>query len=312
MDELDIVDLINETTTEFNNSFAPEMYPDIQIGDFMTITNVGNRKTSAKAYGEQTGTQNLDNGLVDENTTTLETEDINISAKKAPYLDWAKSVIYTRLGVERASALGIKLDTVKLENLRGVAFRSMQKVALVGHSKRKDVTGLLNNSSVEIENLTQRKKLSEMTGAEVRKWFINLFKVGYQRSNGILMPNTAAIDSMDLLTLSGMYDTSITNGDGTINVLDAVKRSLKEFTGQDVSIKGIPQGFASKVGTGGNARACVYTNAVDVISQDWALAPTAGSVFARSPLAFEVPVEAQYTGALISKMDRIVYVDYQS
>lgn len=314
MEDFQIIDLINEETTAFNNTFNPDVYPDVRIGDFMTITNVGNRQTSYKAYGEQSGTQDLDGGLVDENTTVLETEDVNISAKKAPYLDWAKSVIYTELAVERASALGIKLDTVKLENLRGVALRSMQKVAISGHSLRTDVTGMLNNGSVEIENLTTGKALSAMTGAEVRAWFINLFKVGYQRSNGILMPNTVAIDSMDLLTLSGMYDTTITNNDGTINVLQAVKNTLRDFVGFEVNITGIPQGLALNAGTSkkGAARAVVYTNSVDVISQDWALAPTAKPAFQKSPLSYEVPVEAQYTGAIINKLDRIVYVDYLS
>ena len=311
MEALEIIDIIEQTTTDFNNSFNPEKYPDIRIGDFMAITTDGNRKTSMKAYGEQSGTQDLDNGLIDENTTVLDTEDVNITAKKAPYIDWGKSVVYTSLGVERASALGIKLDTVKLENLRGVALRSIQKVALTGHAKRKDVTGLLNNPSVEIEDQTKKKKLSEMTGSEARDWFLNLLKIGYERSGGILMPSTIAIDSMDLLTVSGKYDTSITD-DKKMNVLRVVKEALREFAGQEITINGIPQNLASNAGKNNSARACVYTNSSDIIYQDWALAPTAGNVFQRSSLSFEVPMQAQYSGAIITQLDKFMYVDYNS
>lgn len=312
MDEIEIIDLINETTTDFNNEFKPELYPDVRIGDFMTITNKGSRKTSEKAYGEISGTQDLDGGSIDENTTTLETEDVKIKAKKAPYYDWGKSVIYTKLGVERSAALGIELDTTKLEHLRGVAFRSMQKTALCGHAKRKDITGLLNNRSVEIEDITKGKPLDQMSGGEVRKWFINLFKLGFQQSGSIIMPNTIAIDSMDLLTLSGMYDKEITNGNGSINVLQAVKTALEEFAEQPIHFAGIPQNFAAQAGKNKSARAVVYTNTEDVIYQDWALAPTADAVFQRSPVSYEVAIQAQYTGAIITQLDRILYIDYKS
>lgn len=312
MEDVEIIDLINEATTKFNGDFDPEQYPDVRIGDFMTITREGNRITQKKRYGESSGTQDLDNGLIDENTTTLETEDVNISAKEAPYIDWGKSVIYTNLGVERAKALDINLDTEKLETLRGVAFRTIQKVALKGHEKRTDVTGMLNNPSVEIFNLTKGKPLSEMNGKEVRAWFINLFKSGYRHSGGIVMPNTVAIHDDDYLTLSGSYDKDITNGNGTINVLKAIKDAISDFIGQEAKILPIPQGFAENAGIDQSARAVVYTNTKEVIYQDWALAPTAGEATRRGSLAFEVAMQAQYTGAVIRKLDRILYVDYKS
>ena len=150
-----------------------------------------------------------------------------------------------------------------------------------------------------------------MTGSEARDWFLNLLKIGYERSGGILMPSTIAIDSMDLLTLSGKYDTSITD-DKKMNVLRVVKEALREFAGQEITINGIPQNLASNAGKNNSARACVYTNSSDIIYQDWALAPTAGNVFQRSSLSFEVPMQAQYSGAIITQLDKFTYVDYNS
>lgn len=318
MDEMEIVEVLEQTATDFNEEFKPEELPDIQLGKFLTITTEGNRETEEKAYGEMTGTQDLDNGLIDENTTSLETEDINIKAKKMGYIDWGKSVVYTSLAVVRAQKLGIALDTAKLDNLRGVAWRTIQKTALLGHARRADVTGLLNNQAVHREDFDKRKKLSEMTGAEARKFFIDLVRFGYDNSDGIVMPDTIALDAGDLLTLSSTYDPTITNGQTNINAITAIREALRDFAGYDINIVGIPQGFALGAGSIADSkgkavqanRAVVYCNTADVVKLDMALAPSAGEVFKRSTLSYEIPVEAQFTGALIQKLDRFAYVDY--
>ncbi|HAS8351254.1 TPA: DUF2184 domain-containing protein [Vibrio vulnificus] len=312
MDNLDIQEVIEQTAIDFDKSFEKQEYPDVQLGKFMTITNKGNVQTTDVAYGQETGTQDLDNGVIDESTTSLETEDVNIEAKKMYYIDWAKAVVYTKLGVERAKKLGIQLDTTKLENLRGVCLRTIQKTALIGHARRRDVTGMLNNGAVNIEDMSKQKAIGEMTGAEARAWFINLIKLGYKASDEITMPDTIAIDNMDLLTLSGLYDSSITNGATNINALQAIRQSLNEFAGQNIEIVGVPMGFAQGVAKQGVNRAVVYTNNESTIYTDWARAPATGDVFQRSSMSFEVPVEAQFTGAIIRKLDRFLYVDYKA
>ena len=314
MDDMEIQDLLEQTATEFNESFKEKEYPDVNLGQFMTITQSGNRETEKRAYGEITGTQDLDNGLIDENTTSLETEDVNIKAKKMDYIDWGKAVVYTQLGVIRANKLGIKLDTTKLENLRGVALRTIQKTCLAGHAKRKDVTGLINNGSVNRFDLTGTtyKALGDMSGPEARQFMLNLARYAFEGSGSIVMPSTIAIDSADLMYLSGLYDNAITNGQSNINALTAIRQSLNEYAGQNVNILGIPMGFAKGKGKSGNNRAAVYVNDQSTIYTDWALAPSAGQPFQRSSLSWEIPVEAQFTGAIISQLDRFFYVDYKS
>ncbi|MDE1487669.1 DUF2184 domain-containing protein [Xenorhabdus bovienii] len=312
MDAVDIQDTLEQTAIEFDNTFEKQEYPDVQLGKFMTITQKGNVQTTDVLYGQEKGTQDLDNGLVDESTTSIELEDVNIEGKKMGYIDWAKGIVYTSLGVERAKRFGIQLDTTKLENLRGVCLRTIQKTALIGHARRRDVTGMMNNPAVSIEDMTKQKPISEMSGSEARSWFINLIKLGYNASDQIVMPDTIAIDSMDLLTLSGLYDASITNGATNINALAAIKEALREFAQTEINIIGVPMGFAQGIGTKGANRACVYTNKEDTIFTDWARAPATGSVFQRSSLSWEVPLEAQFTGAIIRKLDRFIYVDYLS
>ena len=315
MDEMEIQDLLEQTATEFNNTFEEREYPDIVLGDFLTITQDGNRATEQRAFGEIMGTQNLDNGLVDENTTSLELEDLSIKARKMDYIDWAKAVVYTKLAVIRAEKLGIKLDTAKLENLRDVALRTIMKVGFIGHARRPDVTGLLNNKAINRFDLSgaAHKSIKEMSGPEARAFILNIVRYAYEGSGSIVMPDTIAIDSADLMYLSSVYDNDLTHGQSNINALTAIRQSLNEYAGIDVNIIGIPMGFAIGKGKGnGNNRAVVYKNASDVIWMDWALAPSAGQPFQRSSLSWEIPVEAQFTGVIVSKLDRIFYVDYKS
>jgi len=314
MDDMEIQDLLEQTATEFNEAFAETEYPEINLGEFLTITQEGNRETERRAYGEITGTQDLDNGLVDENTTSLETEDVNIKAKKMAYLDWGKAVVYTQLAIIRANKLGLKLDTVKLDNLRAVALRTIQKTVMAGHAKRKDVTGMINNASVDRFDLTGSTytALGDMTGPEARQFMLNLVRYAFEGSGSIVMPNTIAIDSADLMYLSGLYDNALTNGQSNINALTAIRQSLNEYAGINVDILGIPMGFAAGKGKGNNNRAIVYLNDKATVYTDWALAPSAGQPFQRSSLSWEIPVEAQFTGAIISQLDRYFYVDYKS
>ena len=314
MDEMEIQDLLEQTATEFNNTFEEKEYPDINLGQFLTIKQEGTRESEKKAYGEIDGTQDLDNGLIDENTTSLETEDVNITAKKMAYIDWAKAVVYTELAVIRANKIGIKLDTAKLENLRDVALRTIQKTVLAGHAIRKDVTGMINNSSVNTFDLTgsSYKALGEMTGPEARQFMLNLVRYAYEGSGQIVMPNTIAIDSADLMYLSGLYDNALTNGQANINALTAIRQSLNEYAGINVEILGIPMGFAKGKGKSKGNRAIVYVNDAATVYTDWALAPSAGQPYQRSSVSWEIPVQAQFTGAIISQLDRYFYVDYKS
>lgn len=309
----EILSELAQSAAAFNEGFKEREYPEVQLANFVPITQKGDESIDALDYGEIDGTQNLENGLIDENTTSLETEDLSITAKKGIYLSWAKSVVYTNEAVARAKKLGIELDTAKLRNLERVALLTMQKTALIGHKKIKAVAGLLNNTSITPKDLTTGTAISAMTGAEARAFFISLIEHGYAQNGGLLIPDTIAIDSKDLMSLASKYDNSIGAIDGGINALMAVKEALKQSTGIDINIVGIPLGFAQDLGGGkGKNRAVVYTKSEDVLSTDWALQPTAMAPFQRSVLSWEIALKAKFTGTLIRQLDKVAYINYKA
>lgn len=309
----EILSQLASAAASFNEGFKEREYPEVQLANFVSITQKGDESIDALDYGEIEGTQDLENGLIDENTTSLETEDLNIVAKKGLYLSWAKSAVYTSEAVARAKRLDIELDTAKLSNLERVALLTMQKTALVGHTKLPAVQGLLNNSSVKAKDLTAGAAISAMTGAEARAFFLSLIEFGYEQNGGLLIPNTIAIDSKDLMALASKYDNSIGAVNGGVNALTAIKEALSQSTGVDVNIVGIPLGFAQGLGGGkGKNRAVVYTKSEDVLSTDWALSPTAMQPFQRSVLSWEIAVKAKFTGTLIRQLDKVAYVNYKA
>jgi hypothetical protein len=310
-------EILNQLATAaatFNEGFKEREYPEVQLAKFMSITSKGGENVDEIEYGETDGTQDLDNGLIDENTTSLETEDVYINAKKAPCLVWAKGAIYTAEAVARAARLDINLDDAKLRNLERVALLTMQKTALIGHAKVKRVTGLLTNGAVKKQDFTggSNKALSAMTGVEARDFFLKLIDLGYERNGGLVVPDTIAVDSRDLMGLAGKYDDTIGGGKIAVNVLANIKEAIKESAGVDVDIVGIPLGFARDLAGKGKNRAAVYTNAEDVVSADWAMHPQAFPPFQRSVLSWEIAIKAKFTGCLIRSLDKIFYADYKA
>ncbi len=308
----EILSQLASAAASFNEGFKEREYPEVQLANFVPITQKGDESIDALDYGEIEGTQDLENGLIDENTTSLETEDLNITAKKGLYLSWAKSAVYTSEAVARAKRLDIELDTAKLRNLERVALLTMQKTALLGHKKIGGVQGLLTNANVKAKDLTAGTAISAMTGAEARAFFLSLIEFGYEQNGGLLIPNTIAIDSKDLMALASKYDNSIGAVNGGINALTAIKEALSQSTGVDVNIVGIPLGFAQDLGGKGKNRAVVYTKSEDVLSTDWALSPTAMQPFQRSVLSWEIAVKAKFTGTLIRQLDKVAYVNYKA
>lgn len=308
----EILSQLASAAASFNEGFKEREYPEVQLANFVPITQQGDESIDALDYGEIEGTQDLENGLIDENTTSLETEDLNITAKKGIYLSWAKSAVYTSEAVARAKRLDIELDTAKLRNLERVALLTMQKTALLGHKKISGVQGLLTNANVKAKDLTAGTAISAMTGAEARAFFLSLIEFGYEQNGGLLIPNTIAIDSKDLMALASKYDNSIGAVNGGVNALTAIKEALSQSTGVDVNIVGIPLGFAQDLGGKGKNRAVVYTKSEDVLSTDWALSPTAMQPFQRSVLSWEIAVKAKFTGTLIRQLDKVAYVNYKA
>lgn len=308
----EILSQLASAAASFNEGFKEREYPEVQLANFVPITQKGDESIDALDYGEIEGTQDLENGLIDENTTSLETEDLNITAKKGLYLSWAKSAVYTSEAVARSKKLDIELDIAKLSNLERVALLTMQKTALVGHTKLPAVQGLLNNTNVKAKDLTAGAAISAMTGAEARAFFLSLIEFGYEQNGGLLIPNTIAIDSKDLMALASKYDNSIGAVNGGVNALTAIKEALSQSTGVDVNIVGIPLGFAQDLGGKGKNRAVVYTKSEDVLSTDWALKPTAMQPFQRSVLSWEIAIKAKFTGTLIRQLDKVAYVNYKA
>lgn len=307
----EIVNTLIETANTFNEGFETREYPDIGLAKFVPITQKGNENIDALDYGELEGTQDLNNGLIDENTTSLETEDLNIVARRGLYLTWAKATTYTKYAVLKAQTSNIDLEAEKLANLERSALLAMQLTALIGHKMMDGVDGLLTNKNVATKDLTSGKAIKDMTRAEARDFFLKIISFGIETNGGLIVPNTIAIDNMDLMSLASKYDSSIGGADNGLNALTTIKQALNDTMGINIEIVGIPNNFAKGIGKGKSNRVAVYTKSEDVLSTDWAVAPRAMPPYQRSSVSFEIAVESKFTGCLIRQLDKIAYIDYK-
>lgn len=318
MDQLNAAQVeasLENALTEFDQSFEKKEYPAFVLPEFVPIESVGGYGGRYSQYGELDGRGDLDDGLIGDSTSSTETVDVNVEMIESPIKTWAKSTQWNIQALYEAQEAGLPLDTWKLENLRNNAMQTLQKVGFKGHVRDNRLQGLLNNSKIGVSNIVPAKPLDQMTGEELRAFFVSIFKAGYSKSGANLVPDTLAIDAVDLMTLRTITASNIITTDGGYtSALTQIEAALSDIAGRAVSIKGIPNNFAQKAGADGvKSRAVVYTNESDILRMNVPVMPeNLGDLIRKNVLTFESTLYMRFGGVDIRQPDLVSYVDYSS
>lgn len=309
-EQAEIFATLEESKNIFNAGFTDLEFPKIQIGKFLPITNRGTVEDSGLAYGQTTGTLNVENGMINENTTSIELEGVSVSLERGAYLNFAKGAIYTELEHKRAKGLGLDIVAKKLKTVSENVLLIMQRLALAGHPVKTDITGLLNNKRVTTLDFSA-KDIKEMKPKEVTDFFLLLMEFYNEQTKWLLFPDTIAIDARDLAYLSSYYEELSDGKTSQIALLENIENKLFKMAGHAVEIIAVPMGVAHNPTTS-LSRIALYNKNEEVLFVDWAQAPTSSEPFRRSSLAYELVVQSQTTGAIIKELDQVLYVDYTS
>lgn len=318
MDELNALQVesaLENALTEFDNNFAKKEYPTFVLPEFVPIESVGGYGGRYSQYGQLDGRGGLDDGLIGDTTSSTETVDVNVEMIESPIKTWAKSTQWNIQALYEAQEAGLPIDTWKLENLRNNAMQTLQKVGFKGHARDSRIQGLLNNASIDPSSVVATKPLDEMTGEELRAFFVSIFKAGYEKSGANLVPDTLAIDAVDLMTLRTIGGSKIITTDGGyVSALTQIEAALSDIAGRQVSIKGIPNNYAQKAGADGiKSRAIVYTNEADILRMNVPVMPeNLGELIRKNVLTFESTMYMRFGGVDIRQPELVSYVDYNS
>lgn len=290
----------------FREQMVEEKYPEIVFPQFVHVDNSGGTGLTDKIHFEVESASDLDDGLIGDKTTDVDTVDVEFADRRSPIVAWGKGVTYTQRELEICSRLNIDVDTQKLRVLRQNADQTLQKVAFVGHGRDKRIKGLLNGTGIAAKPIKVAKTFEAMTGDEAASCVVDMFKTVLESTKLIAAPDTMALPMMDFVELAVKP-----RGEGRdTSVLEYVREKLKAAAGKSVEIKGIPLTYADKAGAGGKKRAIAYINSPQHVVFDIPVPPDLLDTRQKGLLAWQTGMRMDFGGVSFLEPQSAVYADY--
>lgn len=290
----------------FRERMVDEKYPEIVFPQFVFVDTSGGAGLTDKIHFEVESASELDDGLVGDKTTSIDTVAVDFADKRSPVVSWAKGVEYTLRELEVCSRLKIDVNTQKLRVLRQNADQTLQKVAFLGHARDKRIKGLLNSPAVKAKAMKVTKPYEQMTGDEAAGNIIDMFKQVLDSTNLIAAPDTLALPLLDYVDIAVKP-----RGEGRdTSVLDYVLEKLKAAAGKPVGIKGIPLDYANKAGQGNKKRGLAYINSPQHVVFDVPVAPELLDVEKKGLLAWQTGMRMDFGGVTFLEPQSAIYFDY--
>lgn len=310
---IDGLNILVPALAAFRAQMVEEKYPEIVFPQFVHVDSSGGTGLTNKMHFEVTSASDLDDGLVGDKTTSLDTVGVDFTPKEAPIVSWAKGVEYTLRELEICARLNIQVDTEKLRVLRQNADQTLQKVAFVGHGRDNRIKGLLNSPVVTpvkaVKGATAAKGWTEMTGDEAANALINMFSTILDKTELIAAPDTLALPMTDFVAVA----TKPRHASGSdTTVLEYVTQALKAAAGRDVTIKGIPLKYADKAGAGGKKRAVAYINSPQHVVFDVPVTPEMLDAQPKGLLAWQTGMRMDFGGVTFLEPQSAAYFDYDT
>ncbi|MBP6018792.1 MAG: DUF2184 domain-containing protein [Burkholderiaceae bacterium] len=297
----------------FREQMVEEKYPEIVFPQFMTVDSSGGTGLTDKIHFSVESASDLDDGLIGDKTTSVDTVAVDFADHRSPIVSWAKGVEYTLRELEICARLGIEVDTQKIRVLRQNADQTLQKVAFMGHGRDKRITGLLNSLLVKplkgLKGATAAKGWAEMTGEEAAQALIDMFKVILDKTELIAAPDTLAIPMTDFVEVA--VKPRHPSGSDT-SVLEYVTEKLKAAAGKPVTIRGIPLKYADTAGVGGKKRAIAYINSAQHVLFDVPVTPEMLDAQQKGLLAWQTGMRMDFGGVSFLEPQSAAYFDYDT
>lgn len=294
----------------FREQMVEEKYPEIVFPQFVHVDNSGGTGLTDKLHFEVDSASDLDDGLIGDKTTSVDTVGVDFKDARTPIVSWAKGVEYTMRELEICARLGIDVDTQKIRVLRQNADQTLQKVAFVGHARDKRITGLLNSPIVTpvkaLKGSTALKDFKGMSGDEMAQAIEDMFTAILDKTELIAAPDTLALPMLDFVAAALKP-----RGEGRdTSVLEYATEKLKAAAGKPVTIKGIPLKYADTAGVGGKKRALAYINSPQHVVFDIPVPPEMLDAQQKGLLAWQTGMRMDFGGVTFLEPQSAAYFDY--
>lgn len=178
----------------------------------------------------------------------LETVDANVSPVHTPVRDWAKTILWTLVQVEKAAKAGNwSLIESKMKALKKNYDLGIQRTTFLGLRKfggpGGSTLGLLNLSvpAANIDEVTIPKNISDMTTTEFKAFQKSVLGIYGRNAEYTVMPNRFLVPMNDYLGMNSQTSPEFP----LKTVMEVLEEGFKKTT-QDASFKILPVAYANK------------------------------------------------------------------
>lgn len=225
---------------------------------------------------------------------------------RMPVGTWAKAAQWTLPELKKAmKADNWDVIEAKLRALKENWDLGIQEVAFLGHPAISGMTGLLNDSEVNINTTTITEAISGMASAEFQTFVGKVLGDYFANSNDTAMPTKFVIPTSDYLGLGAAASDAYPN----ISKLEYLTNVFKKMVGENFQI--LPLSYAQESRNKLSAsRYVLYNDSDDALGMNIPVDFTTGSMNSADNFHFHQPAYGQYSGVLIARKREVLYFDY--
>lgn len=228
---------------------------------------------------------------------------------RMPVITWAKAAQWTIVEVNRAAQAG-NWDVVE-ERMKTLVKNwqlGIQEVGFLGHPSISAVTGLLNDSEVNINTTLIPVAIKSMSETQLNALIAGLLSAYNTNSNGTAYPDTFVIPTSDYLGLATPYSSTFPNRSRLEYLIASLKEMTKNPNFQILPLTYSDAAYNASRGINKN-RYVLYNQSDETMSMSIPVdlnileAGTANNIY------WESPGVGQYSGLLINRKREVLYLD---
>lgn len=280
----------------------PSLYLPVRVGEGAYASEIVGYRTFSLADDFETGL--IANGS---NNTKMAMADSGVDVVRTPIKDWAKSIQWSIVDLQRALRAGdFRLIESKEKARKKNWDLGIQRTAFLGLDSDPSVRGLYNLSGVTSNLTLITKPISTMTPTEFDAFITGFFEAYRVNCDRTAKPNMFVIPESDFNGLQ-----SFVNPAYPVNTkFDVLLRAMKNATG-DQNFQILPCAYGDDAQSGlGVQRYALYNKDEDSLRMDIPKDYSATLQNTVNGFNFENVAHGEFTGILLIRPDEMLYFDY--
>jgi hypothetical protein len=298
---------IIDTLSYIRSKIITQKFFEIMPGDYIPM-DVGEAawKSEIVQNLEYQEGGNFEEGFTDQGGSRIAQTDVALSKNRMPVKTWRKKCTWNIAQLAEAANVG-NWDVVesKLRGLKKNWDLGLQNGAFNGFNIDSDMTGLLNNSTVNINTTLIAKKISLMDDSEFQTFVGKILDTYFTNSNHTVMfPDVFMMPADDYLGLGSAASSLYPN----ITKKEYLKNVFSDAAGKE--IKMVPMVYCqSAYNTESKDRYVLYRNDPETLKMTIPVDLTMNQAYTINGFDYEQLAYGQVSGVLINRPREVLYAD---